>query len=161
MCEGKGLDSYDVLDVLSQLIAKSLVLVEQDSGSDSRYRLLESMRIYGTERLAEAGESEDVRDRHAIFFLQMAAKSETEFFTAQQPASLIRLERDYDNFRAAMTGSMDSDDKEIGLKIASSLTLFWVYHRHVGDGQDWLERAVQHSEGASPAVRGPYFPEPR
>jgi predicted ATPase len=154
VCAGEGLDSYDVLDVLSQLISKSLVVVEQDSDSSARYRLLESMRLYGTERLTESGDSESVSRLHAEFFLSFAERAESELFTAQQPACLIRLERDYDDFRAAMAWALESeDDGEIAIKIAVGLTVFWVWHRHVGDGQEWLEQAVLHSKNASPRLR--------
>jgi len=66
---------------------------------------------------------------------------------------LNRLESDYDNFRAAMAWALDSDDGETALRIASALTWFWISHRHVNDGQDWLERAVLHGGDASPKVR--------
>lgn len=153
VCAGEGLDSYEVLDVLSQLIAKSLVVVEQDSDSNVRYRLLESMRLYSTERLAEVGDSEDVYNRHAAFFLTLAEEAEPQLITSQLASCLIRLERDYDNFRAAMTWGLASEDREVALKIASALTNFWIFHRHVGDGQAWLERAVQQSKDAPPVLR--------
>lgn len=153
VCSGDGLESYEVLDVLSQLVDKSLVVVEQAPESEARYRLLEVLRLYGTERLAEAGRTEDVRGRHAAFFLSMAERAEPELFTPKQVMWLDRLESDYDNFRAAMAWGLDSDHEEAALKIASALMWFWIAHRHVSDGQDWLERAVLHSGDASPTVR--------
>ena len=153
VCSGDGLESYEVLDVLSQLIDKSLVVVEEGLEVESRYRLLEVLRLYGAERLAETGRTDDVRDRHAAFFLMMAERTQPELFTSQQVAGLNRLESDYDNFRAALGWALESDDGEIALKMASALTVFWIYHRHVGDGQEWLERAVLHSEDAPPALR--------
>ena len=153
VCSRDGLESYEVLDVLSQLVDKSMVVVEEGPGGEARYKLLEVLRLYGAERLAETGETEDVRSRHAAFFLSMAERAEPELFTSQQAACLNRLESDYDNFRAAMGWALESDHGEIALRVASALTLFWIYHRHVGDGQDWLERAVLHSEDAPPALR--------
>ena len=153
VCSGDGLESYEVLDLLSQLVDKSLVVVEEGPEGVARYRLLEVLRLYGTERLAEAGRTEDVRGRHAAFFMSMAEKALPEMFSSQQVAFLNRLESDYDNFRAAMGWALESDNGEIALKIASALTYFWVAHRHVGDGQYWLERAVLHSEDATSAVR--------
>ena len=139
-----------MLDVLSQLVDKSLVVVEE---GEARYRLLEVLRLYGAERLAETERTEDVRGRHAAYFLTVAERIQPEFFTSQQVAGLNRLERDYENFRAAMGWALESDHGEIALRIASALTVFWIYHRHVSDGQDWLERAVLHSEDAPPALR--------
>ena len=153
VCSGHGLGSYEVLDVFSQLVDKSLVVVGEGPEGVARYRLLEVLRLYGAERLAETGHSEDVRSRHAAFFLSMAERAEPELFTSQQAACLNRLDSDYDNFRAAMGWALESDHGEVALKIASALTNFWIYHRHVGDGQDWLERAVLRSEDAPPALR--------
>ena len=145
--------SYEVLDVLSQLVNKSLVVFEEGPGGEARYKLLEVLRLFGTERLAETGRTEDVRGHHAAYFLTMAERAQPELFTSQQVACLNRLESDYDNFRAAMGWALESDHGEIALTIASALTAFWVYHRHVNDGQDWLERAVLHDENTPPALR--------
>ena len=153
VCSGDGLDRYDVLDLLSQLVDKSLVVLEEGPRGEACYKLLETLRLYGTERLAETGRTEDVRGRHAAFFLAMAETAGPELFTSRQVIWLNRLERDYDNFRAAMGWALESDKRETALRIASPLTWFWIAHRHVSDGQDWLERAVLHGGDASPTVR--------
>ena len=103
--------------------------------------------------MAEAGQAEDVRGRHAAFFLSMAERAESELITSQQAACLNRLEGDYDNFRAAMAWALESDHGETALRIATALTWFWIFHHHVGDGQDWLERAVLNGGGTLPQVR--------
>jgi tetratricopeptide (TPR) repeat protein len=114
---------------------------------------LEVLRHYGTERLAETGRTEDVRARHAAFFLSLAERAEPELFTSQQVLWLDRLESDYDNFRAAMTWAIESDHGETALRVASALFWFWIFHRHVNEGQEWIERAVLLSGDASPTVR--------
>ena len=68
-------------------------------------------------------------------------------------AVVVILESDYDNFRAAMAWARGSGWGETALRIAAALCWFWIYHRHVNDGQDWLERAVLHSEDAPPTLR--------
>jgi predicted ATPase len=153
VCSGDDLESYEVLDLLSQLVDKSLVVVVEGPEREARYKLLEVLRLYGTERLAEAGRTEDVRGQHAGFFLRLAEKTQPDLWTEQQAAALIRLESDYDNFRAAMGWALESDRGDIALPMASALAAFWIYHRHVTDGQDWLERAVAHSKDAPPALR--------
>lgn len=142
VCSGNGLEKYDVLDVLSQLVAKSMVVVEAEN---ARYRLLEALRLYGTEQLTTVGSSETVHGLHAAFFLSFAERAEPELYTPDQDGCLNRLEIDYDNLRAAMSWALESEHEEIGLRIACALSTFWVLHRHVSDGQDWLERAVTHS----------------
>ena len=153
VCSGDGLESYEVLDMLSQLVDKSLVVVEEGPGGAAHYRLLEVLRLYGTERMAETGRTEDVRGRHAAFFMSMAERALPELFSSQQVACLNRLESDYDNFRDAMGWALESDNGETALRLASALFYFWVFHRHVNDGQDWIERAVLHGGDASPKVR--------
>ena len=157
VCSGDVLESYEVLDVLSQLVDKSLVVVEEGPGRGTRYRLLEVLRLYGAERLTETGQAEDARGRHATFFMRMAERIQPEMYTALQAASLNRLESDYDNFRAAMGWALETDHADTALRIAAALIDFWVFHRHVGDGQDWLERAVLHSENAPPKLRAVGF----
>ena len=153
VCSGDGLESYEVLDVLSQVVDKSLVVVEEGPEGEARYKLLEVLRLYGTERLAETGRTEDVRGRHASYFLTMAERASPELATSKQVLWLDRLESDYDNFRAAMTWALESGHGETALRLASALYWFWIFHRHVNEGQNWLERAVLLSGDASPTVR--------
>ena len=80
VCSGDGLESYEVLDVLSQLIDKSLVVVEEGPEGEARYRLLEVLRLYGTERLAETGQTEGVRGRHASYFLTAAGRASPDAY---------------------------------------------------------------------------------
>jgi len=76
VCAGDGLDHYDVLDVLTQLVNKSLVLADREQGQETRYRLLETIRQYALERLAASGEADAVRRRHATFFLALVEASQ-------------------------------------------------------------------------------------
>jgi predicted ATPase/class 3 adenylate cyclase/tetratricopeptide (TPR) repeat protein len=98
--------STDILDLLSRLVDKSLVVVEQTPGGDSRFRLLETIRHYGHERLLEAGEAERVRQSHAEFFLGLAEEAEPHLAGAEQGVWLDGLEREHDNFRAALEWSL-------------------------------------------------------
>jgi len=153
VCSGDVQESFEVLDGLSQLVDKSLVVVEQVPRSGTRYRLLEVLRQYGAERLAETGWTEDASGRHASFFLTMAERAGPELITSKQVLWLDRLESDYDNFRAAMTWALESDHGETALRIASALFWFSIFHRHVNEGQGWIERAVLLSSDASPTVK--------
>ena len=94
-----------------------------------------------------------MRGRYAAFFMGMAETASPELFTEKQVWWLTRLENDYDNYRAAMAWALESDHREVSLRIAAALTWFWIYHRHVSDGQDWLERAVLQSEDVPPTLR--------
>ncbi|MEK7327551.1 MAG: protein kinase, partial [Chloroflexota bacterium] len=76
VCAGEGLESYEILDLLIQLVNKSLVAVEREQGEEARYRLLETIREYALERLAASGEAETVRREHAEFFLALAQEAD-------------------------------------------------------------------------------------
>ena len=103
---GAEIEKEEVLDLLTHLVDKSLVLVaEQQHGGEeeTRYRLLETVRQYGQERLEESGEAEAVRHRHAAFFLELAEEAAPKMLGAAQEAWLERLEREHANFRAALS----------------------------------------------------------
>ena len=153
VCSGDVQESFEVLEVLYQLVDKSLVVVEEVPGSGPRYRLLEVLRQYSAEMLAGTGETESVRGRHASYFLTMAERAEPELPTSKQLLWLDRLESDYDNFRATMTWALESDHGETALRVASALYWFCNFQRHVNEGQDWMERALLLSSDASPTVR--------
>ena len=98
---GDGADEFEVLDLLTRLIDKSLVLVEQSLSGEARYTMLETVRQYGHERLVEAGESEDVRERHLAYFMQVGEQSYDEKFTREAYWG-VRLTSELDNLRAAL-----------------------------------------------------------
>src|SRR4030095_16160100 len=78
ICAGGNLERYDVLDLLTQLVNKSLVVPDSESDSEVRYRLLETIRQYARERLLEAGGSDKVRERHLDYYLKFARRAEPE-----------------------------------------------------------------------------------
>ena len=85
--------------------------------------------------------------------MTMAETAGPELFASKQAVCLNRLESDYDNFRSGMAWALESDHGETALRTASALTWFWIVHRHVNDGQEWLERAAMNSGDSSPTVR--------
>jgi predicted ATPase/class 3 adenylate cyclase len=142
ICTGDDLDPYDVLDLLTQLVNKSLILPDAETDAQARYRQLETMRQYGRERLLEAGGGEKVRDRHLQYFLQLSEQAEPELRGPRQVAWLDRLEKEMDNIRAALEWALDVDI-EAGLRMAGAL--FWFWHIRTGkiEGIEWLERALE------------------
>ena len=94
-----------VLDLLSGLVNKSLVLVTQQGDEDARYRLLETVRQYGTEKLGHSGEEPEVRRRHAEFFLALAKDLEPAMWGAEEAVWLGRLEAEHDNLRACLVSN--------------------------------------------------------
>src|SRR5262249_16348896 len=99
-----GIEAWGVIEVLTSLVEKSLVIYEEQGG-EARYRLLETVRQYARDRLLEAGESAGVRERHRDWCLALAEEAEPGFLEESQPAWLDRLEREHDNLRAALAWS--------------------------------------------------------
>ena len=101
VCAGEELQRDEVLELLSQLVDKSLVVAQERDGT-ARYRLLETIRQYGRERLEEAGEAAQVREQHAGYYLALAEEAEPELKGDRQVTWLERLETEHDNLRVAM-----------------------------------------------------------
>ena len=155
VCAGEGLASDEILDLLSGLVAKSLVLtVEQTmEARETRYRFLESPREYAAEKLREAGEETALRGHHFAWFLALAERAERDMFGPRQAAWLRRLDEEHDNLRAALAWSIESGDVESGVRLAASLLLFWLTRGFVGEGQRWLSDLLARSGGSSSDVQ--------
>ena len=133
-------ERYQVLDQLTLLVDKSLVVAENTSGR-TRYKLLETVRQYALEKLGESGEADDVRSRHRDHFASMVA-------VLNSPAGsdyrehLQRAEDEIDNLRAAFGWSLERSDAEAALRLASSLFSLWQDGGRNGEGLAWLEAAL-------------------
>lgn len=137
-----------VLHVLSRLVDKSLVIVEQRD--NVRYQLLETIRQYAGEKLQESGNAWWSHDRHLAYFLMYVEKAEPHLFSAEQRAWSNRLEIEHDNLRAALRWSLESDQAKTGLQMAGALAWFWHNNGHLREGSRWLERMLTSDHG----VRG-------
>ena len=142
-----GLRQEDVLELLSGLVDKSLVVAEATRDGGMRYRLLEPVRQYALEKLEESGEAEAVRRRHAEYFLALAEEAEPGLEGAQQLKWLERLESEHDNIRAALSWSLErGEGAELGLRMGAALGEFWYLRSYLGEGRRWLEEALARSE---------------
>jgi predicted ATPase/DNA-binding SARP family transcriptional activator len=140
VCAGEDLAAGETLELLGWLVEKSLVQVEPMAG-EHRYRLLETMRQYARERLAEAGEPDEVGRRHRTWYLALAeAEDPTTTGAGGRPGW---LERDHDNLRAALASALDHDPPT-ALRLAVALWWFWVARGYFSEGGRWLEAALAH-----------------
>jgi non-specific serine/threonine protein kinase len=153
VCSGSGIQAEDVLDLLDQLIDKSLVLTEEVAGGEMRYSMPETIRAYAAEKLDAAGEATEVRQRHRDWYFELALRAEPELRGANQGVWLGRLEREHDNLRAALRCPADASDADIGLRVTWALSRFWFLRGHLAEGQRWLEAAIAQGEGGSPEAR--------
>jgi predicted ATPase len=124
---GEGIAPEDVLDLMAALVEKSLVVAQQPDGAGRvRYQMLESIRAYGAERLAEAGESERTLHAHAAYFLNFARTADTHVRGAEQLEWLGLLSDDRDNFRAALHRSHSAGDIPTTMRLIAALSSYWL-----------------------------------
>jgi DNA-binding CsgD family transcriptional regulator len=135
-------------DGITSLVGKSL-LRREPSAEGERFRMLETIREYASERLAEAGEAEDAATRHAAFFLAFAEAAEPELTRPGQADWLERLEREHDNLRAALDWLLVRGHAEQALRLGAALWRFWEMHAHVGEGARLLDACLALAEGQS------------
>jgi predicted ATPase/DNA-binding CsgD family transcriptional regulator len=141
ICAGEPGEAYDVLDVLSSLIDKSLVLMEQRSG-EARYRLLETIRQYGQDKLQEFAEAAKVRRNHRDWYARLAEQAESETLEARQKSVFDRLEAEHDNLRVALGWSLEQQEAETAAQIGAGIFRFWLLRGYMSEGRSFLERAL-------------------
>ena len=149
VCAGGLVRSADVLDLLTGLIGQSLVVA-----SGGRFRLLETIRQYASDRLVEAGEAEALRERHARHFLDLAEQAEPELRRPQQSDWLARLRAEDDNFQQALSWCREraTEQPDLGLRLAAALGWYWYVGRQV-DGRRELAAMLDAVSGGSPLAR--------
>jgi predicted ATPase/DNA-binding SARP family transcriptional activator len=140
VCTGDGIDPEDVLDLVSSLVEKSLVEMHE-LGDTARYRLLETVRQYGTDRLAERGETEDRQRRHAEFFFSLAMEAQPQFSTARRPVWVARVHADFDNMRQTLAWSRESD-AELHMRLVGMLHGYWFSTGQWPEARQWLSSAL-------------------
>ncbi len=159
VCSGEGIERDDVMDLLSKLVDKSLVVADASSTNEGalRYLMLEPVRQYARERLRESGEMERVRDRHARHYLALAERAESELIGDRPMACLERLKIERGNLRVALSWALDAEEEsgeraEIGLRLAAALGRFWEA-QGPNEGRRWLEKGLANSGASSSPVR--------
>jgi non-specific serine/threonine protein kinase len=129
-----------VLDIVSALVDKSLVVAESEERA-ARYRLLEPVRQYALEQLVARGEMEDVRARHAGFYLELAEGAAVGLRGPDQERWLERLEQEQGNLRAALDWARQ-EGGSLELRLATALAPFWEIHGHLTEGLQRLRGAL-------------------
>jgi predicted ATPase/class 3 adenylate cyclase/DNA-binding CsgD family transcriptional regulator len=152
VCADDGIDELAVLDVLSQLVDRSLVQTE-DLVEGTRYRLLETVRAYARQKLADSDEGRSIRDRHLAFFVEFLEKAAEGFHTPDVVGWVDRTERDHDNIRAAIDWSIESQQTDEALRFGGALFYFALYGNHLPETRRRLDAILSLAEG-DPALRG-------
>jgi non-specific serine/threonine protein kinase len=144
VCAGGAVEEWEVLDLLTSLADKSLVVYQEECGS-ARYRLLETVRQYARDRLLDSAEGATCRDRHLAHFVAVAEEAEPNLRGAEQKVWLDRLEAKHDNLRSALEwGATTAPDA--ALHLAAALVTFWYRRSHLSEARTQLQRAVLHPD---------------
>ena len=141
---GEGLDPDELLDTLTSLVEKS-ILIREEAGSVVRFRMLETLRGYGYEKLAQTGEAVALRRRHRDWYEALALDAEAEWISARQLDWIARLKREQPNLREALDFSVD--DNPAGLRTAAALFWFWSSQGLYSEGRRWLDRLLVRQSG--------------
>jgi len=136
----------DVLGLLSELVDKSLVELDEDH-PEPRYRMLETIRQYAREKLLESGEGESVRSRHFEFYTRLAEAFSSAVGGPDDARWLDRLELEHDNLRAAIEWAMEKHAAQSGMRLTAALHWFW-QQRYTSEGQNVLRLLLSMPEAA-------------
>jgi predicted ATPase/class 3 adenylate cyclase/DNA-binding CsgD family transcriptional regulator len=152
---GSEVQRFQVLDQLTQLVDKSLVVAD-DSRGRTRYRLLETVRQYATEKLGESVETDAMRARHRDHYRELAALLDTPA-RADYEQRLGQTEIEIDNLRAAFAWSRENSAVELAMQLASSLQPLWLARGRLREGLVWFDAVLadlgaQHAEVAAATV---------
>jgi non-specific serine/threonine protein kinase len=143
---GEG-DEVETMELLGRLVDKSLIQVEREAGAP-RYRLLETVRQYAGEKLAESGAAGTVRERHLAEFRDLAERAYADRFTGEERWARV-LEHEHDNLRLALETARRTG-AEAYLELAGSLTWFWHVRSHLVEGFEHLTAALAASDATPP-----------
>jgi predicted ATPase/DNA-binding XRE family transcriptional regulator len=150
-CGGIAIDAAEVvaqapLWLLADLVDKSLVRLN----ADGRYEMHELLRQFAADKLEESNSTAEVKQQHLHYVLGLAEQLEKRLFGPQQLAALDRLEKEHDNFRAALRWALQAGEAELGLRLAGALGWFWNRRTFWSEGSEWFEKLLaMHSEVAT------------
>ena len=152
VCSGRVIQKNQVLDLLTRLVDKSLVIMEEQE-KGVRYHMLATIRQYSREKVAELEAPATIRQRHLHFFLSLAEAAEPNLRGAEQVLWLDQLEVEHGNLWAALEWALSRGETGMSLRLAGSLWLFWYLRGYWHEGREWLQRtlAAGDSEEMTPA----------
>jgi predicted ATPase/DNA-binding CsgD family transcriptional regulator len=140
VCVGNGVESQDVLDLLTQLVNKSLVISEREQGQELRFSMLETIRAHALERLVESGEMEALRGRHAQYYGDLILNQASYGIFS---ANALHLQRELDNIRATLSWCVATPkDIELGARLVWVLQWFWYGRSYFSEGRLWTKQIL-------------------
>ncbi|MEU6641699.1 BTAD domain-containing putative transcriptional regulator [Saccharomonospora sp. NPDC046836] len=153
VCVGAGVAPEDVLDLLTRLVDRSLVVHEDHGSAGPRYRLLESVVAYSLDRLDDAGEAEQVRLRHADHYTALAERADAGVRGAEQRGWLDRLDTEAANVRTALDTLIQHRDGAAALRLTTATAWYWFLRGRIGEARRSLRSALDIAGDADPSAR--------
>ncbi|MCX5208355.1 NB-ARC domain-containing protein [Kitasatospora sp. NBC_00240] len=142
VCSGDGIAPSQVVDLMAGLLDKS-VLIRQDTGSQVRYRLLDTLRRYGRARFATSEQEAGLRRRHRDWYYAMAVEAEGQWVGPEEAAWLSRLQAEHANIRAALEFCVtEPGQAQAGMEFMSALWIHWICSGSLNEGRHWLGRLL-------------------
>jgi predicted ATPase/DNA-binding XRE family transcriptional regulator len=143
VCAGGDIQPSEVLGLLGRLVDRSLVVAEPASSGAFRYRLLETIRKYASERLARSGEADALARRHRAWYMSLGEQALHDYWLrADLPGWWERLAAEQANFRAALRFSLERCEPELGLRLMTGLWVLWAFRGPWVEGSDWIARLL-------------------
>ncbi len=141
VCAGGTVEQEQVLELLTALTEKSLLLAEE--GRAPRYRMIGTIKEYAGHRLAEAGESEQARHAHLAYFTELTETAEPHLRRAEQLVWLARLEAEHDNIGTAMRGALAAGEAQAAMRLAAGAGWYWWLGGHKTEGMELITAATR------------------
>lgn len=152
VCSGGGIPDSRVLELLSSLVARSLIAVQEEAGR-ARYRLLETIREYAARQRRDASIVDDVQERHVRYFLSLATEIEPEVVLGR-PARLRQLDVEHDNLREVLVWCGErSEGTRYGIPLVRALTWYWFHRQRWPEGFRYFEAALASAIDPPPELR--------
>ncbi|MFG3441354.1 ATP-binding protein [Nonomuraea sp. NPDC047897] len=142
VCSGDGIAAEEVVDLVIGLVDKS-ILIREEHQPNVRYRLLETIRQYGRDRLRESGQEEALRRRHRDWFHELVIDAHRQWFGPDQVSWYTRLRTEHDNLRTALDFCATTPgESETGLTMATALRYYWIAADFPQEARSWLGRLL-------------------
>jgi predicted ATPase/class 3 adenylate cyclase len=146
VCADESLHTYDILELLGELVGKSLVVARSEQGGSTWYSMLGTIRQYAHERLEESGEYRLIQDRHLDYYLKLGDEAKEGLFGPDQAYWMAHMELELDNLRAALSYALQ-DDQEAGMQLMTATWQFWAFG-YPREGEAWMAQFLAQSEPA-------------
>jgi predicted ATPase len=155
VCVGDGVEQEQVLELLTALTEKSLLLTEGDSAP--RYRMIGTIKEYAGQRLAETGESDLARHAHLAYFIELTETAEPHLRRAEQLQWLATLEVEHDNIGSAMRGALAAGEAHAAMRLAAGAGWYWWLGGHKAEGMELITAATNTPGEVSDEIRAPVY----